>query len=553
MKIKSFSIIDVKNREAQSFDFKSGTNLIVSNTNTQGKSSLLKSLYYTLGFDVRQFPSSWNTNDMYFEVTVEIYGVKHTIIRHKNIFKVSDIEGALNVKEYSEWLQIKLNTRMKLSHKQTKNLINAYSSALLLPFYIDQDDSWDGAMYKNVSDTLNQYAQIPKDVFKNTFSLSDTDIMELEILRNNLIREKNAIDFTIISLKEVLEEYREKNKDCPKVSQIDKEILNEEIQRYLSMLNELNRQMTKFKVNLLKKQEQLDLQKQELSELNELLKMNEKRYKSIKSECKYCHSKLTTEQSLTRIDLSDNHVEISLFREVIEKDINRLTEEMDDFKNKKSNVESKIDEINSRIAKSKELITIDDYVKASAKNEASNELESVIDKQIISWNRVDSNIKSIRKQINMLKKEKLQLTEVIKKDYDFFVSEIKKTMTDIDLNELEFLEFKKIPGSGMDKNKKYLAYYLVYFSLLRKYSSYMVPFCMDSFIKNEITEDTSQLMFRAIEKHFFDNDNQSFFSIVKPNLKHFENMKQYNTIEVNGKLLSNQKYDEVSLKFDIRS
>ncbi|OXS57159.1 hypothetical protein B1B00_15880 [Bacillus sp. DSM 27956] len=147
------------------------------------------------------------------------------------------------------------------------------------------------------------------------------------------------------------------------------------------------------------------------------------------------------------------------------------------------------------------------------------------------------------------KKEKESLREAIEKDYNLLMYDIKKVLTSVNMNELKFLEFKKIPGSGMDKNKKYLAYYLAYFSLLRKYSSYLIPFCMDSFIKNEITGETAREMFEAIEKYFFDINNQSFFSIVSENLKHLEGRDSYKKIEVDGKLLLKSKYDEISLEF----
>lgn len=83
MIIIAFSILDFKNKEAQNFDFKAGTNLIVSKGNTKGKSSLLKSMYYTLGFNVHQFPSNWNINFMYFQIEVLINNVKYNITRQK--------------------------------------------------------------------------------------------------------------------------------------------------------------------------------------------------------------------------------------------------------------------------------------------------------------------------------------------------------------------------------------------------------------------------------------------------------------------------------------
>ncbi|KQL43770.1 hypothetical protein AN962_05770 [Bacillus sp. FJAT-21955] len=562
MIIIAFSILDFKNKEAQNFDFKAGTNLIVSKGNTKGKSSLLKSMYYTLGFDVHQFPSNWNINFMYFQIEVLINNVKYNITRQKNIFRVSDVEVPLNVKEYSEWLQHKLEIKMQLANTHTKHLYEAYSSAVILPFYIDQDDSWDGGIYRNVTNTLNQYTRIPADIFKSVFNLSNYELLELQNSLTNYSKEKNTVVSTIKSLLNVLEDYRHENADVPTVSKIDKIALNKDIDRYLQMQNELNEQIVKYKMKLLNKQEMLDLQKQELSELEQLLKMNKKRYNSIETECQYCHSKLTKEQSLTRLDLSNNYFEISLLKEEIEKEVVKLTNEIIIFESQQNSIESKIDEIHRRIQNSKDLLTIDDYVKATAKKEASNELESLVDKQVLSKYNLEEKIKVLRREINKLKKEKESLREIIERDYTDLVFEIKKVLNDLNdtkldlselnLDELKFLEFKKISGSGMDKNKKFLAYYLIYFSLLRKYSSYIIPFCMDSFIKNEITGETAKKMFEAIEKYFFDT-NQSFFSIVSENLKHLEFVDSYNKINVEGKLLVRDKYDEIALKFKFDS
>lgn len=550
MIINSFSIIDFKNKEAQNFEFKTGPNLIVSKGNTQGKSSLLKSMYFALGFDIRQFPSNWNVNDMYFQIEVKLKNITYIITRQKDIFRVSDMDSSMNVKEYSAWLQDKLEINMKLANTRTKNIHEAYSSALILPFYIDQDDSWDGGMFKNVTNTLNQYTRIPEDIFKSIFNLSSLEISELQNLVTNFIKENNVTESTIENLLKVLKEYKEENEDIPSISKIDKVALNNEINRYLKLQNDFNEQITKYKVKLLNKKEIIDLQKQEFAELEQLLKMNKKRYKSIEIECEYCHSKLTTEQSLTRLDLSNNYFEISLLKEEVKKEIEKLNSEIKEFRLKQSSIESKANEIHLRIQKSKDLLTIDDYVKATAKNEASIELENLIDKQMVSKSKLEEKIKGLRKKINELKKEKESSREAIEKKYNILLNELKRILTDGNMEELKFLDFKKISGSGMDKNKKYLAYYLVYFSLLREYSAYTIPFCMDSFIKNEITGETARKMFGAIEKYFFYIDNQSFFSIITENLKHLKLEDSYNKIEVNGKILSKDKYNDISMKFE---
>lgn len=549
MIIESFSILDFRTKEARTFEFQNGTNLIISNGNTEGKSSLLKSLYYTLGFDVRQFPSGWNKDDMYFQVRVKIGNQKFNITRQKNSFRVSDNEEIMNVKEYSEWLSQKLNIYMELPNAYTKTLSLAYSSALILPFYIDQDDSWEGILYRRVTDTLNQYSGVPQNIFESIFLLSDKEVTQLknDIAIDN--SKKNSVESTITSFFEIVEEYKKENEEVVEITKIDKKVLKNDIDKYLRMLNDFNKQVTSYKMKLLNKQEQLDLQKQELIELEKLLDMNKNRYSTIKSECNYCHSKLTKEKSLTRLDLSNNFYEISILKDTVEKEISKLSIEIDDLKLDKENVDEEIDTLNGRIQKSKELLTIDEYVKAAARTEAINEMENLIEKQVKLKVSLEQNLVKLRKTLAELNKEKKDLRKTIENRYNELIINMKTIFSKTNLNELDFMKFKKIDGSGIDKNKKYLAYYLIYFNLLREYGTYTIPFCMDSFIKNEISGDNAIEMFGAIEKYFFDSNNQSFFSIVSENLKHFENTKEYNQVEVNGKLLLKENYDKVSLKF----
>lgn len=134
--------------------------------------------------------------------------------------------------------------------------------------------------------------------------------------------------------------------------------------------------------------------------------MNKNRYSTIKSECNYCHSKLTKEKSLTRLDLSNNFYEISILKDTVEKEISKLSIEIDDLKLDKENVDEEIDTLNGRIQKSKELLTIDEYVKAAARTEAINEMENLIEKQVKLKVSLEQNLVKLRKTLAELNKEK---------------------------------------------------------------------------------------------------------------------------------------------------
>ena len=72
---------------------------------------------------------------------------------------------------------------------------------------------------------------------------------------------------------------------------------------------------------------------------------------------------------------------------------------------------------------------------------------------------------------------------------------------------------------------------------------------MDSFIKNEISDISEVKMFEAIDKYFFDEENQTFFSIISKNLKNLNQETNYHKTNLSGKILSKEKYEEIKTKF----
>jgi len=547
MIIESLKVVDYKEKMATSYEFSEGTNLIVSNGNKKGKSSLLKSIYYTLGFDIRQFPSAWNEGDKIFQLKVKFEnGLSHTITRQGNMYKIDSEDTPLNSKEYSAWLQCALDIDMKLPNKNTKKLHSAYSSAIILPFYIDQDDSWDGAIYRKVSDSLGQYTDVPKGIFEYLFSISDIEVQKLQNKINQYTELINECDNGIKNLGKVLSNYMEDISDIPEIPEIDRDKLNDEINHYLALLNEYTEKALEYRIKLVKKSEKLDFQRQDYEELSQLSKMNKKRHKDIECECKYCHSKLTKEQSLTRLGLNNNEFEIIFLKDKVFKNIENLEREVAETRLLKSEIDLKIDELDHRIKQSKELLTIDEYINAKAKTVAVVEMEKTVEKEKAS--RLDYDTKKKEKQAEKRKllKEKADLRGKVVTSFENIKNKIKVTLGLGNSDDFNFLQFKKIDGSGMDKNIKYLGSYLMYFSLIEQYGVYQIPFCMDSFIKNEISGDTAETLFSTIERFFLPLKTQVFFSMVTDNLKYLADVKDCHIIQIEDHLLKEENYETIS-------
>ncbi|MGN4637230.1 hypothetical protein [Bacillus cereus group sp. MYBK34-1] len=191
MIIDSIIIYDYINQRIKKFYFKPQANIFTSELNTVGKSSLIKSIYHCLGYSIKSWPSNWNISNMVFQLKVTNADREHIITRHKNLFYIDDKQETLTEKEYSIWLQDFLNIFIKIKDKKSKLLSDVYASEILLPFYVDQDKSWNGFVYSKSSDSFSRYNNTVKNVFDFYFEIANKKLIDLEIEKSSIEVELN--------------------------------------------------------------------------------------------------------------------------------------------------------------------------------------------------------------------------------------------------------------------------------------------------------------------------------------------------------------------------
>ena len=84
---KQIMIADLQNKTARVQPFEKGLNVVTSIDNHVGKSSLLKSLYYTLGAKV-DFDSVWDRQSKLYVVTLSVDETEYCIARFMKRFAV---------------------------------------------------------------------------------------------------------------------------------------------------------------------------------------------------------------------------------------------------------------------------------------------------------------------------------------------------------------------------------------------------------------------------------------------------------------------------------
>ena len=255
MIVNRLVIFDISNEEANDFCFSPRANIIYSADNTSGKSCLLKSLYYTLGLQIKNFASGWNYKEMAFKIYYSHNESEGYILRHKDTFWVNGVEHPLSERDYSEWLSDILNVKIKLPTKQDTTPQKVVASAILNLFYIDQDSSWDKTPYKN---TINlawyDSKSIPKAVFEHVLGIKSSLNIDLTEKISELGKQKTNIDNQLHVLISLREEFVAKETS----SEFDEEKIKEEIKKYLQCANELQKIIGRYKSKIYSEQVKLN-------------------------------------------------------------------------------------------------------------------------------------------------------------------------------------------------------------------------------------------------------------------------------------------------------
>ena len=544
MTIKSLLIADYENEKANKFVFSNSANLIVSSTNGEGKSSLVKSIYYALGANLKSFPRGWNADNFIFQLEVFIDGNEFLIKRHNKVISVLDnneVKLFENFAEYYLWFQEKLKMRLELVNKSSDKASLASVEALFSPMYIDQDKAWDGKLFKDSFESLGRYKSndFPKNVFDYYLGISDSQIVDKESKKNEYLRQLELVNGRINQVQSVYKTYRTKNKITETVPKDFKD-LQKELDFYITETDKFSIKITDKTGELSKEKIKLDILNQDLEELKKLSSKIKERFSEIRHECVYCHSILTRQQSLTRLELEDNELAIKSRIDSISQQIMKSKRIVQEKEEDIKHLQEQFNQYHERLTELRQLSDIDEYVNQNVLSELKKlEIQETLEKS-----NLDKLIGDITKEIRMLKKELNQRAKTIEGEYEALKNELSILIGSTGITDKKFRNFDKLEGSGTNLNKDLLVIFLVYMNLVDSKSITSLPFAIDSFVKNETDKKVLKKMFDAINAKFLSLKSQTFFSIIRDNLKYVDS--KVNQVNIESPLLKSEYYSDLS-------
>jgi len=442
-----------------------------------------------------------------------------------------------------------LKMQIKLNKKDTNEYVDVYPSAYLLPFYVDQDNSWSGAIYKNVAMELGAYnsAYIPKSLFEYMFNISNDEIMQREETKQQLSTEKGVLAIR----KNSIQELKDKFILDAELIDFNEEDAKKHIQEYLYYARKINIKIQEQKKSIFDEETKLDNCKLELGHLFDILENIESEYKNIKTKCEYCNTELTIEQSIQRLKLSNNAYDIGLKKEKLKKDIQKKEENIRAVIDKKLELENDYENL-MKVAEIKQKeYTLKEYIDNKAKALTKDNYYKIEDKLSLDISKLEDTINAIQKEISELKKAQKSLTDSISNSFDEVKTYLNARFPNVDMRQHSLMDFKGIKNSGATKNAEYFMLYIIYLALLAEYSIIKIPFGLDSVIKDEVDEDNKNKFYELIEKYILLSSEQSFVVMLEDKIKSLKSSQSYNFIKLEKPILDRTKYNKLSEEFKV--
>jgi hypothetical protein len=479
-------LLSTVERKAKKVKFDKKRTLIYGGNGT-GKSCLIKSIYKTFGATPQKDHPNWKQANPISLVRFSIDDVRYSILKDGKFYAIYDNNDDLIKKfehvttELAPFIANLFDFKIKLSNRQNE-IITPPPAFLFLPYYIDQDISWQS----NWS-SFSQLQQIKS--FREPIISYHTGLKP-----NEYYTTKGEIDQVKSVVKELDDEGRVLKNVLEKVNKkivqadfnIDIETFKEEIKELLvecenlkSIQEQLKSKLVEYYNIKITIDSQLVIAKNALNETRKDYKYANELIVEDFVDCPTCGA----------------HYENSFIeRFEIAKDEDRCKELLVELTRELQEIEEKIEKKNSEYNKNNEEIikieTILDNKKGEIRlrdvieNAGRNELKSVF----------TENARNIHQSIfeNALKQKDLEnklraITDKEKREQimDLYNRLMKKYLFQLDVRGLKEESYKridtKIPETGSALPRALIAYYFSLFHIMKKYtSSAYCPIVIDS-------------------------------------------------------------------------
>ncbi|EMX8385476.1 AAA family ATPase [Salmonella enterica] len=396
IQFKNIKILSLRDRKAFSYEFSEGVNFIYG-TNDVGKSSLIKSLYYTLGGDLR-LDDAWKSDDIVTLVEINNGTNDFIFLRYKKIIGVFDLKNNdlvvyNSISSLASRISNIFGFKLELHNKFTGATTQANPACLFAPFFIDQDEGWKAVL--NSFENMTMYSEWQKNILyyhsgikpKEYYTVQGkikeikVKISELDGFVKILKRSKNKIDesFGVVLFDVDLDFYKLK------------------LDRVLKEYSDLNLAQTEYRIKLLKLYSRKNFLESELKEITAVIDDD---FEPLSSQNDNVASSVNEYNYINyRDEMLKNIAVLADEKSKIESSIPKLSQKLEESRSASEALQELILETQSEI-------TLHDVIKSAAYHEIESTFVSQLDELFSEIGRKQGELAELQEELEVFNDKK---------------------------------------------------------------------------------------------------------------------------------------------------
>lgn len=524
--INEFTILAPSIKKAFNQTFKRNINLIVG-VKDSGKTTLVRSMLYTLGCDVKGFDFIDKYPSNIYIIDFNIDDDKFILIRKrikdgrgKNFFKIikNNIEiftffDTSNYKEFlNKIMKIEVVTRGK-----DKTETTLYPNHIFLPFYTDQDNSWQNYLSGTFNGIvfIDNYKKVILEYFTGA---RPNEYYGLQLEKTNLVNQLDDLN-ALIKSKELI--IKENINNIKIIENIDVEDFKKQYDFFLKMydniLNSEHELKKELNEKIYKKNSYLDIRSKVTQSIDSFIESE------LTNTCPNCeqiiHNIMEDNYKLyqAKENLINERDKLNMYLKDIESEISITLKELNNLKEEDKSLKSKLDT-------TAKLVDLNDRADSYALNRVNSKLENEIDKLRIERDKKNESLEITKKELSELNKY-----DVSTKYQELMISSFIELGVPFSYNNYytSNLESVKISLSGATKVQAYIAQYLsIYQMITNNDKCITIPMFIDTFLKDDFNLQEIQ----KTTKYIFNTliDKEQSFIFIADNEQTLDSVKNYN-------------------------
>ena len=503
--LKRLILISEKEKHSQEITFCEGLNIILGDNKT-GKSSIIKSIFYTLGCELKKIEPEWKELISAYLLFIGYGEREFCILRQKKKYQIFEsinksYQCIINTENYNEFCNcfmsiLKINIPFIIKNKGDK--INITPPLLFRFQYIDQDEGWNkiADSFSNVGyivdwkTNTNKYVSgYLEEKYYDLVSKKATETIKKEEKKKEFVHNESFVNRITSTLTDI-NEYDSMDDLSNTLELLIVE--NEQLQKdYFSLKNQISMVENEIYMNQCK----LNTVENNMIETKKDIEFAMTLEKEL--ICPICGTKYENGLS-EQMDISFDYAHCEKLKNELCEQLSNEHNELDTLSKKYNELSDKIFSNNKKIKQSQKLLSFTKFYQNKGQLEIYEKCQkqlSVLQKEI---DAIDIDINKLTVEINKLKSKKR--SNEIKCEIESYCAKI-ASVINIPLNFIKLKDFvQQINKTGSEGSRLVYMYQtaLYLYNLNRKPSPFNF-IVIDTMNQQGLDQSNLESLFKSLE------------------------------------------------------